>query len=183
MSFRHQQPLKAIGSPGEAMLNTILDPTNLKLKTIKLQTRLGNDIDNAQSFVISTFERSQFSLLDSQYKDIVTFRGNPTGIYNCHGLVFASRRTGIHNPQELFKILTEDGYEQVTVDKVIPGDIVLYFQSDGDIEHSGFVISYPDPLFKMPLILSKWGKYREAVHYANQGPYDKTNIRYYRVNQ
>lgn len=148
--------------------------------SIIVQTRKGNDISNNQSFLISNFEKSQFPDIRKKYSDVI-FRSYPTAIYNCHGLTFASKRTGIYETEDVYKILKDDNYKEVLRDEVLPGDIILYFSSDGDIEHSGIVISEPQSILSIPKVYSKWGKYCEAIHYANMCPYDFSNVRYYRV--
>src|SRR5689334_256822 len=50
--------------------------------------------------------------------------------YNCHGLTFASRRTGIHDDGEINRILKEDGYKPIQAEHVLPGDCILYFNID-----------------------------------------------------
>ncbi len=54
----------------------------------------------------------------------------PCNTYNCHGLTFAARRTWIHEPSELLKILEDDDYEEVT-NGILPGDIAIYIH-EGD---------------------------------------------------
>jgi len=100
----------------------------------------------------------------------------PSRKYNCHGLTFASRRTWIWKPQEIQKILRDDEYEEVPVQEVLPGDIVIYDQQ-GDAEHSGIVMSRGP----VPIILSKWGTAHEVVHRVNDCPYDSMRITYYRI--
>ena len=107
-------------------------------------------------------------------------RTNPNPIYNCHGLTFASRRTWITDNESLHHIINDDGYKKIDLEQVLPGDIILYFSEDGDIMHSAIVISKPDNHLKIPQVLSKWGKYKEIIHVANNCPYD-FNVEYYRV--
>jgi hypothetical protein len=108
-------------------------------------------------------------------------RTENTDMYNCHGMVFACRRTNIDDPNEVQKIIAEDDYIQVRKEDILPGDIIIYFSDDGDAEHSGVVISKPDKLFFIPLVLSKWGQLEEYIHYANQCPYNFVNARYFRL--
>jgi hypothetical protein len=104
--------------------------------------------------------------------------------YNCHGLTFAARRTSIYEPADVLMILAEDGYERVVnPEDVLPGDCVLYFNEDGEIEHSGIVVSRPEGVLKVPEVCSKFGPGGpELLHMANNcGPYPIINIRYYRA--
>jgi hypothetical protein len=108
-------------------------------------------------------------------------RSENTDQYNCHGLVFASRRTNIDDPNEVKKILDKDKYMEIEPHNVLPGDIIIYYTEDGDAEHSGIVISKPDPDFNIPKIISKWGQLEEYIHMANDCKYDFSNIKYYRL--
>jgi hypothetical protein len=110
-----------------------------------------------------------------------TMRSENTDQYNCHGLVFASRRTNIDDSNEVKKILDKDKYMEIESHKVLPGDIIIYYAEDGDAEHSGIVISEPDPNFHIPKIISKWGLLEEYIHMANDSKYDFSNIKYYRL--
>lgn len=161
-------------------MNLVKAPYQLENRNIVVQTRKGNSIRNEQCFEISRYEQSLFPEYERKYR-VVDRRGDPTAIYNCHGMTFASRRTCIHEAQEILRILEEDNYEPVAGGAVLPGDIVLYFVDEGDIEHSGIVLQ-TGPL-GMPLIYSKWGKYREIIHYANMCPYDPSNLRYFRIRR
>ena len=111
----------------------------------------------------------------------IEFRTNPNPIYNCHGLAFSSRRTGITDTdnEALCHILDDDGYEPIEKDNVLTGDIILYLSDNGDIEHSGIVVSEPDRNLRIPDVLGKWGRYKKVIHAANNCPYT-FNFRYYR---
>lgn len=106
-----------------------------------------------------------------------------TGRYNCHGLVFASRRANIPaagDDIDIVELLRADGYERV-VGLPRPGDVAAYVDSRGDIEHTGFV-STVERLGSTPVVhvWSAWGGLGEFRHRVEQTPYSK-NIRYYRV--
>ena len=60
----------------------------------------------------------------------------PSGRYNCHGLVFASRRTNIPPVDVEFSVdelLARDGYRKVSSPRV--GDVVAYRDARGEICH------------------------------------------------
>jgi hypothetical protein len=147
---------------------------------IVVQTRKANNITNNQCHESSAFEKNQFPEYEKKYPR-VTYRTPPIPIYNCHGLTFASRRTRIFRSEEVRKILLDDGYSEIEKDKVKPGDIIIYYAEDGDVEHSGLVVSEPDKYFRIPSVVSKWGSYREVIHVANDCPYTFVNVKYYRV--
>ena len=73
------------------------------------------------------------------------------------------------------------------------GDIVVYFDNDGNQEHSGIVVGQQSltdlssstqtgfPPRQIPQIWSKWGKGNEMVHLVGDCPYHSENVRYYRL--
>lgn len=153
--------------------------------SIVTQTRMGTNIENTQTggrFL--PWEEHQASVEKNAHPGAV-FRGEPTRLYNCHGLVFASRRTGIYQSRELGKILKEDGYEKIGEAEALPGDVVIYLAPDtGDFEHSAVVIAEPkEDALGIPRVLSKWGQAHEVVHYANDCPYNYDRVEYYRVKK
>ena len=88
-------------------------------KSIGLQTRKGRNIRNLQKpqilphrigmtegFILEAFPEVDRALLQ--------MRRDPTAAYNCHGLTFASRRTGIYELDDLKLILKDDGYKRIT---------------------------------------------------------------------
>lgn len=159
----------------------LITTTSAQQHRIHFETRKGTPIVNSQSPVIAAWQTNQFSQLQRRYPKIV-HRTGPSGFYNCHGLVFASRRAEIYTP-EVNKILHEDCYSEIRpLQDVKPGDVILYYDSDGDIEHSGIVVAEPraDTLL-IPMVVSKWGAWREVVHFANDCPYTFADARYYRV--
>ena len=92
-------------------------------------------------------------------------------LYDCVGLVFAHRRAWI-NIQHLSKILKEDGYRQVKLDQLQPGDVVVYSR-ESSYEHVGVVTCVHPSLGNIPNIrvLSKWGKDGEVEHGLTDVPY------------
>jgi hypothetical protein len=74
------------------------------------------------------------------------------------------------------KILKDDEYERIELKDVLPGDVVIYTQN-GDVEHSGIVISGGF----VPTVLSKWGMAHEVLHRVNECPYDAMQISYHRI--
>ncbi len=154
--------------------------TNGNTASIHFETRKGTSISNTQSLNISMFTRSQFPNIERKYPKAQP-RSEPSGYFNCHGLVFAARRAEIINASEVQKILKEDEYIEIKSRDVMPGDVILYHTSDGDIEHSGIVVTSPEPPLFVPLVISKWGAWREVMHYANDCAYDFSATKYYRI--
>lgn len=152
-------------------MSLIALPGIIPVKRIALQTRKGTDIENCQPEAFSSFCLNQAADFPREYP-LMKLRSAADAVFNCHGLTFASRRTCIEEPLEVRKILHEDCYKPVDLKAVEPGDIIIYVAEDGDIEHSGIVVSKPsDNSFGVPEIWSKWGGFGEVLHFANYGPY------------
>ena len=94
-------------------------------------------------------------------------------------MTFANRRTGIYDLSAIDRILKDDRYVEVDGKQILPGDVILYRASNGDIEHSGVVVEVVDRL--PPMIYSKWGKAGEFIHSASRSPYDFQHVKYYRI--
>ncbi len=75
-------------------------------------------------------------------------RRGPTGVYNCAGHVWASRRTAIHETEDIEAILRDDGYRVLEQkESPRPGDLVLYRLADTDEPfHVGQVIEMREML-------------------------------------
>jgi hypothetical protein len=149
---------------------------------LRLDSTLSQQIANEQLDEISTFELNQLAELTAKYTFGVTQRSGPTPRYNCHGLTLACRRTGIFEAVTVIQALDHDGYREVTREQVQPGDLILYADTTGDLEHSGIVVVAPlaERLY-IPMVLSKWGKGPELIHPGNHCPYNFSTARYYRV--
>lgn len=150
-------------------------------RELRLDSAQFRQLANYQGAVTPPHELNQFSDLERTYGQDIQRRVEPTPRYNCHGLSFGARRTCIESPATVRQVLQEDGYVEVTRDVAGPGDFVLYFSEDGDIEHSGLLLQAPaaQPL-GVPLVLSKWGRYAEVVHLANRCPYNFAFAKYFR---
>lgn len=136
---------------------------------IRLQTAKGANVPNSQESEISAFERNSLERLKQQF-DNAEFRTGLSGSYNCHGLAFASRRTKITESLALTTILTDDAYDRIQGPKdALPGDLVIYYDDDGDPTHSGVVLENLAPLFN-PKVLSKWGNGPEVIHQLHYVP-------------
>ena len=111
----------------------------------------------------------------------------PSNRYNCHGLVFASRRTNVavaFAPFDVREILRRDGYRQVAGDPQA-GDVVIYFnRSTREVEHSGFVSHWntrqSPPL---QLVWSMWPELGEYEHKPTPSstPYPNCDLEYWRL--
>lgn len=97
----------------------------------------------------------------------------PTGRYNCHGLVLASRRANIPPvgvEVDLDDVLERDGFYRLD-DGQAPqvGDIVAY-RANGEIEHTGLVTRVYQDVGSV-FIWSAWGGLCEFEHLVHGTPY------------
>lgn len=145
--------------------------------SLALETRQKNPIDNFSSFEPAT-DGMAAAVADfrQNYSSAIHRPTQPTDSYNCHGLTFAARRTGISDPAEVEKVLRDDNYVVVPPQDVYAGDIAIY-RSGVEITHSGIVMNV---VYGTPWILSKWGKLHEVVHRVHDCEY-KHNVTYYRI--
>ena len=91
-----------------------------------------------------------------------------SGVYNCLGMVFASRRTFIDDMTLLREIFLHDGYRLVDPPpEAITGDVVVYKNpASKEPTHVGIIIVEPNvgaATFDVT-VLSKWGHYGEYLH-------------------
>jgi hypothetical protein len=101
-----------------------------------------------------------------------TYRPIFDPMYNCHGLTFASRRTQISHTADVIHVLREDGYRLIKATDVLPGDVIVYWEDDGEISHTGIVVEVRDGMTRSFRIWSKWSAFgKEVVHWADQCPY------------
>jgi hypothetical protein len=158
-------------------------PNRPNYKSIKMQTRLLNDIINLQ---INDFSESDKDYIKELAKfQGVKFRNKPIATYNCHGFTFGCSRTWIY-PQSIEMILNDDGYVDVQLDKVLPGDVIIYYDANNEVLHSGIVVSCPkNEQPNIPWVVSKWGKFSEVCHQVYNVPrhYMPVKVRFCRVNR
>ena len=161
--------------------NRIVIPGEVRHSEIVIQTREGWEIPNSQSFETTLWDEGQLQDHRRRHAHAV-FRTGAIPVYNCHGLIFAARRTAVWQTPAIRKVIADDRYERVNRNEVHPGDVILYVSAeDGDIEHSGIIIEPPsEPLF-VPKVWSKWGRGAEVIHWANACPYDFSQAQYYRI--
>jgi hypothetical protein len=139
---------------------------------IPLSTRLGTPIANEQGAEIDPRRRPFFRQVLQPYGSL-ELRSPETGQYNCHGLVFASRRTRILESSLVELILREDGYRCIDEDQAVVGDLVIYRDQD-EIRHAAVITEVkslgpgrPSLVLKA---LSKWGDHGEYFHHPANVP-------------
>lgn len=93
-----------------------------------------------------------------------------TGVYNCMGMVFASRRTWVE-PEELQMVLEDDEYLRLAgPDQAVPGDVVVYRDAQGEVAHVGLVAQVITNLREGTQnigVQSQWGADGEYFHRAD----------------
>lgn len=157
-------------------------------RSLALQTRNGNNIANVQDLEVPRHRREATKALIRQLLGLdfprVTERREATATYNCHGMTFASRRTGIYETAAIELILLDDAYREIGEEQVLPGDIVLYFEPEG-LAHSGVVVAVEQlGSVAVPKVISKWGVAGEYIHPLRTCPYPRANrIHFYREGQ
>jgi hypothetical protein len=155
-------------------------------RSLALQTKRGRQVPNVQDLELPEHRRlnAEAELRQALGIDfaLLTRRQPATATYNCHGMTFANRRTGIHELSAVDMILVDDGYREVPASDIIAGDVVLYYESD-QVSHSGLVVEVAFLGTRpVPKVLSKWGSYGEYIHRVDLCPYAKPGsvFRFYR---
>jgi len=146
---------------------------------IRLETSKRSGIENWQGEEISIVHLNWAKELPKQFPKAIP-RTNPSPLYNCHGLIFASRRTRIEKSTAINHILQDDNYVEIPMTSVLPGDLVIYYSDEGDPNHSGVILEYNSELI-VPIILSKWGTAGEWIHSLRECPSQYgPNYKFYR---
>lgn len=96
-----------------------------------------------------------------------------SSVYNCMGMVFATRRTWV-DPQHLSLILNDDGYRRVPDQAGLEeGDVIVYKNTAGQVSHVGIIARLAVGLAGQPpqiFVLSQWGRDGEYFHRADDVP-------------
>jgi hypothetical protein len=146
---------------------------------LALQTRKGGTVENWMNPTdMYAGVDLQITQLKIDYPQANHRNVGPSARYNCHGLTFGARCTGIDSPAQVQRILNDDGYRELALGEApSPGDIAVY-REDGDIVHSGLVVDVRD---SVPWILGKWGGCHEVIHSVLYCPYKNAAVKYYRL--
>ena len=141
-------------------------------RCIRLDTHLGTPIPNSIGPEPDEKARQFYERIRKKFGSRWINRKPATGVYNCFGMVFASRRTSILDNEVIRLILKEDGYRRLSTQTDLhTGDIVLYRDCErDDIYHVAMVTRW-QPLV-MPsdsvgahsrtgacYVLSKWDRF------------------------
>jgi hypothetical protein len=140
-------------------------------KGFPLFTQRGTYIDNEQWPDDPGPEGQEAYRLEREKHRDWSFRRPACGRYNCWGLVFALRRTGIYEEDAIRKVL-RDEYRSVAAadynNDVMAGDVVLYaLRPSRILAHAGLVVDVRHGSSPVPQIrvLSKWNRWSgEDIH-------------------
>jgi len=148
-------------------------------REILLATFKNRKINNAVHPDPTDLDKRRYALFVNKYRGASCKERKPiTGIYNCAGHVWASRRTSIFEPAEWTKILEEDGYRQLKQrENLLPGDIAVYVRDDNnEIWHVARVCGLAPGLTResepFAEVISKWGSISgEFLHLVHDVPF------------
>jgi hypothetical protein len=152
------------------------------IKSIKTHTSLNQEIINEQYETLSYQDKALPDSFESEFKS--KFYGAYNPFYNCHGLTFACKRTGIYDDNEIRKIIKAEYMEVKSTKDVVVGDIILYSldQNEDVISHSGIVVEVIQGISPVIKIYSKVRMGREIVHQYDVGPYKNNYKKFYRIS-
>lgn len=121
-------------------------------------------------FFVRNRTDSLLRALERKEKRIIGIRSISDYLYNCVGMIFASRRAWIET-NYLYELLRQDDYNRVTEREIVPGDLVVYTYNEVPT-HVGLIMSIRrvGANLESLTVLSKWGKEAEILHQADVVP-------------
>jgi len=127
-------------------------------ESIILQTRKRSSIQNRVEPPSGAQQIARYERLRAKFGRYWVQRKSACGVYNCFGMVFASRRTSVFEEAEIAKILSDDNYREVLEAEVSPGDLVLYRDVTHGLIHVAMVTRREkrDGMSDAIFTLSKW---------------------------
>lgn len=146
------------------------------IKSIRLDTSRGVEILNQIELPPNLQCIKREELWIKKFGTNWITRTNPRGVYNCAGLVWASRRTSILKNSEWGKIYEHDKYRKLNNEPPQPGDLAIYTDDKVGYLHVGLVIRIePGIVSNSELfhrIISKWNSCSgEYIHYPPDVPF------------
>ncbi len=129
-------------------------------ESIIVQTRKGNSVKNAIDPSPRKDQIDKYRRLLEKHPNWVE-RVPAIGGYNCVGHVWASRRTGIFEQEQIDIVFRDDGFRIVdeTKELIHPGDLVAYWSTDHQhFLHIGLVVELRSAVgftTSIPWVLSK----------------------------
>ena len=152
---------------------------------IALETRKRTPLRNSQAPEVDQTAIQKFQRLLQRYTGW-ELRKTACGLYNCFGLVWASRRTAIYDEPAVKNILQDDGYRELqNNESPSPGDVALYYDAQRkSILHVGLICELrqlyagsEESRQRIPWILSKWNDTSgEVLHHFNEVPWQPNDF-------
>jgi hypothetical protein len=144
-------------------------------RRLHAETDLGRKIDMFNFGETESLEAMEDLLLaEDRLAHAVIRLAGPNATYNCHGWVFAGGKFGVPS-ESVDLILTDNGY--TVVQEPDEGDLVVYRDAAGGVQHTGLVRHVGDD--GLILVESKWGPFGLYLHAPDTQPWG-TNFAYYR---
>ncbi len=152
---------------------------------ITIHTRKKRAIKNDIALPPTSKHRRDYAHMQSMYGSAIPRWENrkpACGVYNCFGLLFASRRTSIREDEEIAAILADDDYRKLMkAEKIWIGDVVLYRSENNTLLHAGLIVRVEEnklaeidgaPIARQVYVLSKWNdSFGEDIHLIDRVPY------------
>lgn len=123
-------------------------------RSIALETRCRRPIRNVIERDPGERERRVYERVRERFGKHWINRKPACGVYNCYGMVFASRRTTIEDDTQIPDVLGDDGYREIGEDEAVVGDLVLYQDQRMGMVHVARITRRGD--LKVLYALSKW---------------------------
>ncbi len=158
----------------------LIGPTE---RSIVLETRKGSRIKNTIEIEPGYKELAKYARMLDRHRADWEERKPATGVYNCIGHVWASRRTSVFEEvdKQVLTIFEDDGYRVIDLEteSICRGDLVTYWESSAN--HRGFFhvgvvmyfqagVSPQSP--RIPWVLSKWDSVSgEVLHKFTAHPF------------
>lgn len=161
-----------------------------KARSIELQTRLGNRIENSVAMEpIPDHAARKFDRLVEKHPRWM-IRKSAIGFYNCFGHIWASRRTAVYDQfdEAVLRVRDDDGYRKVDWEKETPvsGDVVTYWEKVDPYSgcvHVARVVQFRAREKTLPpeiFALSKWDDVcGEVLHEVNDVPFEGMRMEYW----
>jgi hypothetical protein len=90
--------------------------------------------------------------------------------YNCVGMIFAARRAWIEI-DHIYRLLAEDGYRKIELERIMVGDLVLYIDNlKRTPTHVGIIVTIDYSIGRTIKVMSKWGRDPEFIHLIENVP-------------
>jgi hypothetical protein len=133
---------------------------------LALSTKRGRRIPNEQGIQWPAVRMNAAKLAHLAAHPKATAR-SLRSLYNCMGMVFASRRTWI-DPEHLEMILEDDEYQRIVSEAELQlGDLVIYRGDNNQVTHVGIISMIDNNLetaIRRLFVLSQWGGDGEYFH-------------------